>query len=114
MNKYRIEYSRRGSAWENLNRHEIPEDTNNLDQWIAVADDLESHEGKYSYRIIDTDSNVVWTAINAEYAPNINLLDPDWLAEIQSVYGFYDVDFAAACRHWLAAHPALANESDLS
>ncbi len=101
---YQLQSSRRGDAFKNDDRWGYPKDQSNLEEWVEIGESCDSFEGKFSYRIVDQDGNFAWTAINAEYAPSINLLEPNWLDDIRGVYGVDGETFAAACRAWLEQH----------
>ena len=101
--KYRLQEGRYAENWQDVD--DYPRDASNLEAWIDIGENQETHEGRYHFRIVDENDAVVWTK-TPPYGEgvHINLADAShgWLEEIRRDYLIPVELFKAACEAWLA------------
>lgn len=103
--KYQLQSGKYGGDWQDED-DDYPRDQSDLRAWIEIAEDADSFDGKYQYRIVDQKGTVVWRQYTPREGVPINQSQPPskWLRNIQRDYGIPDDLFAQACREWLKQH----------
>jgi hypothetical protein len=98
---YTLEEGRHGQDWQvydNLDDFQ----SDDIEDWIAYAKRQETL-GIYHFRLLDSDSNVVWTNTIPNEGAAINLCTPPevWLESIRVDYNIEKMLFTRACMAWV-------------
>lgn len=98
---YQLQEGRYGEDWQDV--RQFPRDQSDLAAWIALAENMDSFEGKYEHRIIDNQGVVVWQ-VKSPYEPiRINIYgNPyEWMERLRKTYGIDAELWAKACQAFL-------------
>lgn len=101
---YQLQTGRYGENW--MDEDSYPRDQSDLAAWIELGRDCDGLGGKYHYRIIDEDGNVMWTMTPPYEGVSINLAGDAnlWLDSIRNDYGLDETTFYRACLRWIGEH----------
>lgn len=98
---YRLQEGRYGDNWQD--HPEYPRDASDLAAWIQIGNNQDDHDGRYHYRIVDEQGDIVWTKIPPYERLKINVVgdSANWMDSLRENYAISKEQFAAACRAWL-------------